>query len=149
MPCEKCSWFKIVIMIFWKGWRSPTPLKPKIHCFLVGGIGRYSLYFLLNLQLMWNALKLMSMWKSQVLMAWALLTEAVLIDKLKNVVFVKTLRNLKDEYSTSFFKTFKSHYYQKAGWLSRFLYILVSLSIVLVNLGHFKVLKRPKPSFLN
>jgi hypothetical protein len=32
VPCEKCSWFKIVIMIFWKGWRSPTPLKtPETH----------------------------------------------------------------------------------------------------------------------
>jgi hypothetical protein len=20
VPCKKCSWFKIVIMIFWKGW---------------------------------------------------------------------------------------------------------------------------------
>jgi hypothetical protein len=29
VPCEKCSWFKIMIMIFWKNWRSPTPLKPK------------------------------------------------------------------------------------------------------------------------
>jgi hypothetical protein len=38
-------------MIFWKGWRLPTPLKPKIHCFLVGGIGGYNFYFLLNLQL--------------------------------------------------------------------------------------------------
>jgi hypothetical protein len=38
-------------MIFWKGWRSPTLLKPKIHCFLVGEIGGYSFYFLLNLQL--------------------------------------------------------------------------------------------------
>jgi hypothetical protein len=51
VPCGKCSWFKVVIMIFWKGWQSPTPLKPKIHCFLVGGIGSYSYYFLLNLQL--------------------------------------------------------------------------------------------------
>jgi hypothetical protein len=51
VPCEKCSWFKIVIMIFWKGWRSPTPLKPKIHCFLVGRTASYSFYFLLNLQL--------------------------------------------------------------------------------------------------
>jgi hypothetical protein len=51
VPCEKCSWFKIVIMIFWMGWRSPTPLKLKIHCFLVGRIGCYSFYILLNLQL--------------------------------------------------------------------------------------------------
>jgi hypothetical protein len=56
VPCKKCSWFKIVIMIFWKGWRSPTPLKSKIHCFLVGGTGGYSFYFLLNLQLKCNAL---------------------------------------------------------------------------------------------
>ena len=28
-----------------------TSLKPKIHCFLVGGTGGYSFYFLLNLQL--------------------------------------------------------------------------------------------------
>jgi hypothetical protein len=28
-----------------------NPFKPKIHCFLVGGIGGYSFYFLLNLQL--------------------------------------------------------------------------------------------------
>jgi hypothetical protein len=56
IPCEKCSWFKIVKMIFWKGWRSPIPLKPKIHCFLVGGTASYSFYFLLNLQLKWNFL---------------------------------------------------------------------------------------------
>ena len=51
VPCKKCSWFKIVIMIFWKDWWSPTPLKSKIHCFLVGRTGGYSFYFLLNLQL--------------------------------------------------------------------------------------------------
>ena len=51
VSCEKCSYFKIVIMIFWKGWWSPTPLKSKIHCFLVGGTSGSSLYFLLNLQL--------------------------------------------------------------------------------------------------
>jgi hypothetical protein len=51
VPCGKCSWFKVVIMIFWKGWRLPTPLKPKIHCFLVEETGGYSFYFLLNLQL--------------------------------------------------------------------------------------------------
>jgi hypothetical protein len=28
-----------------------TPLKSKIHCFLVGRTGGYSFYFLLNLQL--------------------------------------------------------------------------------------------------
>jgi hypothetical protein len=28
-----------------------NPLKPKIHCFLVGRTGGYSFYFLLNLQL--------------------------------------------------------------------------------------------------
>jgi hypothetical protein len=27
------------------------PCKPKIHCFLVGGTGGYTFYFLLNLQL--------------------------------------------------------------------------------------------------
>jgi hypothetical protein len=82
VPYEKCSWFKIVIMIFWKGWRSPIPLKPKIHYFLVGRTASYSFYFLLNLQLNWNFLLLMNMWKSQVLMlAWALLTEAVLYYK--------------------------------------------------------------------
>jgi hypothetical protein len=51
VSCGKCSWFKVVILIFWKSWRSPTSLKPKIHCFLVGGTGGYSFYFLLNLQL--------------------------------------------------------------------------------------------------
>jgi hypothetical protein len=56
VPCEKCSCFKIVIMISWKGWRSPTSLKSKIHCFLVGGTSSYSFNFLLNLQLKWNAL---------------------------------------------------------------------------------------------
>jgi hypothetical protein len=29
VPCEKCSWYKIVIMIFWWGWQSPTPPNPK------------------------------------------------------------------------------------------------------------------------
>jgi hypothetical protein len=79
IPCEKCSWYKILIMIFWRGWRSPTPSNPKIHCFLVGGIGGYRFYFLLNLQLKWNALWLISMWKNKVLMAWALLTKAMFL----------------------------------------------------------------------
>ena len=84
MPCWKCSWFKVVIMIFWKGWRSPTSLKPKIQCFLVEGTGSYRLYFLLNLQLKWNAFWMIRMWKIKVLMAWALLTKAMLIQTLRN-----------------------------------------------------------------
>jgi hypothetical protein len=34
-----------------EGLATANPFKPKIHCFLVGGIGGYSFYFLLNLQL--------------------------------------------------------------------------------------------------
>jgi hypothetical protein len=60
VPCEKCSWYKIVRMIFWKGWRSPTPLKPKIHCFLVGRTGSYRFYFLRNLTLL--PLKVLMWW---------------------------------------------------------------------------------------
>jgi hypothetical protein len=77
MPCEKCLWYKIDIMIFSKDWRSPAPLKSKIHCFLVGGTRGYRFYFLLNLQLKWNVLQLMSTWKSKLLMARAHLTEVV------------------------------------------------------------------------
>ena len=51
MLCQKCSWFKTVIMIYWTCRRSLTSFKPKIHCFLIEGIGGYSFYFLLNLQL--------------------------------------------------------------------------------------------------
>jgi hypothetical protein len=44
-----------------EGLATANPSKPKIHCFLVGGTGGYKFYFLLNLQLKWNALQLISM----------------------------------------------------------------------------------------
>ena len=56
VPCKKCSQYKIVIMIFWRDWGLPSSPKPKIHCFLVGGTNGYRVYFLMNLQLKWNAL---------------------------------------------------------------------------------------------
>jgi hypothetical protein len=110
VPCRKCSWYKIVIMIFWKGWRSPTSLKPKIQCFLVEGIGSYRLYFLLNLQLKWNAFWMIRMWKSKVLMAWALLTEAMLIQTLQNKwneIFMKQLAGRKHMENDCFPRTLK------------------------------------------
>jgi hypothetical protein len=51
VPCKKCSWYKIVIMIFWRDWRLPFSSKHQIYCFFIGGIGGYRFYFFQNLQL--------------------------------------------------------------------------------------------------
>jgi hypothetical protein len=56
MPCKNCTWYKIMIMTFWKDWRSPTPLNPKPIVFLIGRIDGCRSNFLLNLQLKWNVL---------------------------------------------------------------------------------------------